>query len=83
MDWITTNIRIPEDVYMELKMEAAKRRKSVAALVREKIQKKGQEAKKPSTQRLLKDLEKFAKTMSKKYPNLRLSEKLIEMRYEQ
>ena len=40
MNWITTNIRFPEDLYMELKMEAARRRKSVASVVREKLAKK-------------------------------------------
>ena len=37
MNWITTNIRFPEEEYMELKMEAAKKRKSVAAIIRERV----------------------------------------------
>lgn len=37
MNWVTTNIRIPEDLYMELKMKAARERKSVAAVIREKL----------------------------------------------
>lgn len=37
MNFITTNIRIPEEVYMEIKLEAAKRRKSFAFIVRERI----------------------------------------------
>lgn len=38
MNWITTNIRFPEDIYMELKIEAAKRRISLAAVVRERVE---------------------------------------------
>lgn len=37
MNYITTNIRIPEDDYLKLKAEAARKRKSLAAVIREKI----------------------------------------------
>lgn len=37
MNWITTNIRIPEDLYMELKMEAAHTRQSVAQVIRMRL----------------------------------------------
>ena len=37
MNYVTTNIRIPEKDYLRLKEEAAKARKSFAAVVREKI----------------------------------------------
>jgi len=37
MNYITTNIRIPEEDYLKLKAEAAKKRKSLAAIIREKI----------------------------------------------
>lgn len=37
MNFITTNIRLPEDQYLMLKSEAAKKRKSFAAVVREKL----------------------------------------------
>ena len=40
MNYITTNIRIPEDDYLRLKHEAARKRKSLAAVIREKITKK-------------------------------------------
>lgn len=39
MNWITTNIRFPEDLYLELKLEAAKTRKSVGKIVRERVTK--------------------------------------------
>lgn len=84
MNWITTNIRLPEDLYMDLKLKAARERKSVAAVIREKLkgedrtQKEQEKAKK-----LLRDLETFGKKMAKKHPGLNLSKALIEMRYEQ
>lgn len=37
MNWISTNIRFRENEYMELKMEVALRRISLAALIRERI----------------------------------------------
>ena len=37
MNWVTTNIRLPEDLYMDLKLEAARRRTSMAVVMREKI----------------------------------------------
>lgn len=37
MNFITTNIRFPEDVYMQLKAEAAKNRMSLSAVVRQKV----------------------------------------------
>ncbi|EKD62782.1 MAG: hypothetical protein ACD_52C00057G0002 [uncultured bacterium] len=37
MNWVTTNIRLPEDLYVDLKILAAKRRKSVAAIIRERL----------------------------------------------
>ena len=37
MNYVTTNIRLAEEDYLRLKYEAAKARKSLAAIVREKI----------------------------------------------
>lgn len=37
MNYITTNIRIPEEDYFRLKEEAAKKRKSLSAVIREKV----------------------------------------------
>lgn len=35
MNWVSTNIRFPEDQYRKLKIKAAKERKSLAKIVRE------------------------------------------------
>lgn len=37
MNYITTNIRLPEENYLKLKEEAFKKRKSLAAVIREKL----------------------------------------------
>ncbi len=37
MNYITTNIRIPEEDYLRLKMEAVNKRTSLAGIIREKI----------------------------------------------
>lgn len=44
-NYITTNIRIPEEDYLRLKEEAAKKRISLSAVIREKVGKKKKSAK--------------------------------------
>lgn len=44
MNYITTNIRLPEKDYLRLKEEAAKKRKSFGALAREKLGVKKQQS---------------------------------------
>lgn len=39
-NFVVTNIRLPEEDYLRLKEEAAKKRKSLSAVIREKITKK-------------------------------------------
>jgi plasmid stability protein len=80
MNWITTNIRLPEDIYMELKISAAEQRKSVAAVVREKL---GVKKVINSKEVIWNKLGKFASEMTKTNPGVSLSQKLVEMRYEQ
>lgn len=82
MNWITTNIRLPEDLYMEFKIKAAKERKSVAAVIREKLLPSAV-ARKKRTEKLLKELESIQKRMAKENKGIDLSKALIEMRYEQ
>lgn len=38
--FVVTNIRLPEEDYLRLKEEAAKKRKSLSAVIREKVSKK-------------------------------------------
>jgi len=83
MNWITTNIRFPEDLYMELKMEAAASRKSVAELVRERVTKKTTTIKKTDVDKFLKRADKIAKEISRQNKGINFTKGLIEMRYEQ
>ena len=81
MNWITTNLRLPEDIYMELKMKAARERKSIAAVIREKLQAEENSGK--SSISLLDKMQKLGETIAKENPGLNLTKGLIEMRYEQ
>jgi len=86
MNWITTNIRLPEDLYMDLKMKAARQRKSVAAVIREKIsesEKKSLIRSKKRAAILLRKLDKFRERTAKENKGINLTKALIEMRYEQ
>ena len=65
---------------MELKLFAASQRKSVAAVVREKLGVGKGEIKKD---KVWNKLDKFALEMARANPGVSLSKKLIEMRYEQ
>lgn len=82
MNWITTNIRFPEDLYMELKMEAARKRQSVAALVRDRLTKTSR-PKRAKGAKLLREFEKLARENAKRLKGVNLTKALIEMRYEQ
>lgn len=39
-NYVVTNIRLPEEDYLRLKEEAAKKRKSLSAVIRDKVTKK-------------------------------------------
>lgn len=80
MSWITTNLRLPEDLYMELKMKAAKERKSVAAIIREKLLDGNTEQ---TSIGLLQKMKKLGNDIAKENKGLNLSKGLIESRYEQ
>lgn len=81
--WVTTNIRIPKDVYNKLKEEAFKQKKSFSALVREKIGAKKGVGSKKEVERFMKDLAKLRAEITRQNKGISLSQKLIEMRYEQ
>lgn len=80
--WITTNMRFPADLYMALKLEAAKSRRSVTSLIHEKLTAKSK-PKQVNVDKIMSELAKLAKENSKQNPGISFSEKLIEMRYEQ
>ena len=80
MNWITTNLRLPEDIYIELKMKAAKERKSVAAVIREKL---SASTRKRNNSNILTMFKKLGTKIAKDDSTLNLTKTLIEMRSEQ
>lgn len=84
MNWITTNIRFPEELYMELKLEAAKTRKSVAQIVRERVVRKERSKRsKTEVDTIMTEFIHLAKANARYLKGVSLSKALIEMRYEQ
>jgi len=63
MNYITTNIRIPEEDYYRLKEEAARQRKSLAGVIREKITPKKKREKSP--EHLMRKIRVIAKQNAK------------------
>lgn len=53
MNYITTNIRLLEEDYLRLKAEAARKRVSLASVIREKVGKNKKASKKDRLQTLL------------------------------
>jgi len=82
MNWITTNLRLPEDLYMDLKMKAAKERKSLADVIREKLGAK-KENNADSAKKILERMHKLGQDIARENKGLNLTKGLIEMRYEQ
>ena len=66
---------------MELKMKAARERKSVASIIREKLSENKKSASKNDA--LLERMKQFSKKITKDNRGLNLTKSLIEMRYEQ
>lgn len=81
MNFVTTNIRIPEDDYLRLKAEAAKRRKSLSAVIREKI--RGEEESRPrkDVKRMMDDLDQLADKNAKYFKGIDGVTIIREMRY--
>ncbi len=82
MNYVTTNIRISEEDYLRLKAEAAKKRKSLSAIVREKIKPKERKRSKAEVEKLLADTDKLAKELGKKLKGFDSVKALREIRYE-
>lgn len=84
MNWIATNIRFPEELYMELKLEAAKTRKSVAQIVRERVvTKERPKRSKSEIDTIMAEFRLLTKANARYMKGVSLSKAVIEMRYEQ
>lgn len=79
MNYVTTNIRISEEDYLRLKNEAAKKRQSFAALIREKVapNKKSQK----SADKLIIEMRQLAKKNAKLFKNVDAVKTIREIRY--
>ena len=82
MDYVTTNIRISEEDYLKLKAEAARKRKSLSAVIREKIKTKEKTSSLVEAKRLMQDLDKIAKENSKYTKGFDSVKALREIRYQ-
>lgn len=66
MNYVTTNIRLPEEDYLKLKAEAAKKRKSLSAVIREKVGVKEKTFSKGKVEKFMQELDEIAKSNAKK-----------------
>lgn len=81
MNYITTNIRISEEDYLRLKTEAAQSRKSLSAVIREKIGSKETKHSKTEIEKIMSDLDEIAKMNSKYTKGFDSVKALREIRY--
>lgn len=80
-NYITTNIRLPEEDYLRLKEEAFKKRKSLSAIVREKLKIKKEKRSEAEVKKFMKDLDKLAKENAKYTKGFDSVKALREIRY--
>ena len=79
---VITNIIIPEEDYLRLKAEAAKRRTSFSAIVREKVGVGTQKRSKAQIEKIMADVRKLAKENAKYFKGVDSVKIFREMRYE-
>ncbi len=78
-NYVTTNIRIPEEDYLRLKEEAAKKRQSLGAVIRSRISVNKPHGK--SRQYLIKRIRKHAAQNARYLEGVDIVKVLREMRY--
>lgn len=79
-NYVTTNIRLPEDDYLRLKEEAARKRISLAAVIRDKIGVKKIIQKSP--QAMIKKIRMHAAENALNLKEINIVDSLREMRYD-
>lgn len=79
-NYVTTNIRLPENDYLRLKEEAAKSRKSLSAVIREKIGVKKSIEKSP--EEIIEKIRTHAAESEDNLTNVDIVKALREMRYQ-
>lgn len=81
MNFVTTNIRLPEEEYLKLKIEAAEKRKSLAAIIRDKII-TSQSLSEADVDKMMNDLDRLARRNAKKLKGWNSLKALREIRDE-
>ena len=82
MNYVTTNIRISEEDYLRLKAEAAKKRKSLSSVIRERIKKNQRNKRtKAEVEKIMAETEKLAKENAKYTKGFDSVKALREIRY--
>lgn len=82
MNYVTTNIRLPEESYLKLKEEAFKKRVSLAAIIRGKISVKEDKWSNTEIEKFFSERDHLAKKLSKKLKGFDVVKALREMREE-
>lgn len=81
MNFVTTNIRLPEEEYIKLKVEAARKRKSLAAVIRQKLTSEKHILTKTKVQKMMKELDRIAERNGKILKGWDSVKALREIRY--
>lgn len=81
-NFVTTNIRILEKDYLRLKQEAAQRRKSLAAIMREKLTVKEKARSKTEAKKFMQEIRKHAAENAKYTKEFNSVKALREIRYQ-
>ena len=82
MNYITTNIRLSEESYLRLKEEAFKKRKSFAAIIREKVSSTENKWSNAEIEKFFRERDQLARKLSKKLKGFDVVKALREMREE-
>lgn len=80
-NFITTNIRLPEEDYMRLKSEALHKRKSLSAIIREKLSSDITPRSINEVEKIIHDLDLHAKSIGRKLKGVNGTRIIHEMRY--
>lgn len=81
MNYVTTNIRLPEDTYLQLKAEAAKKRKTLSAIIRERLGLQKETASKERVASIMQDISTSGAKLGKKLRGIDSVQIFREMRY--
>lgn len=79
-NYVTTNIRISEEDYLRLKAEAAKKRTSFSAIIRQNIVKRPMTHSKKEVEQMLKETDELAQENAKYTKGFDIVKTIREMR---